>query len=79
MFSTTNTRPMSTRPLEALLSVRRVAQVAWRFLVHMQKRREERRAIHAMSGMSDHLLRDLGIGRSQIIRMVKYGRHEFDR
>lgn len=39
-------------------------------------RQQERRAIHAMTAMSDHMLRDLGIGRSQIISTVRYGRAE---
>lgn len=39
-------------------------------------RQQERRAIHAMTAMSDHMLRDLGIGRSQIVRTVRYGRAE---
>jgi uncharacterized protein YjiS (DUF1127 family) len=79
MFSTTNTRPIGARPLAAFQPLSRIARLAWGFLVRVQKRQEQRRAIHTMSAMSDHLLRDLGIGRSQIIRMVKNGRPEFDR
>jgi len=51
-----------------------LAAVIRQFVGRLVKKREERRAIHIMSAMSDHLLRDLGIGRSEIIHTVKRGR-----
>jgi uncharacterized protein YjiS (DUF1127 family) len=79
MLSTANARPSIPRSLDTLQLVQRAALAFWTPIERMRKRQEERRAIHAMSTMSDHLLRDLGIGRSQIVRLVKYGRADGER
>ncbi|TDQ84577.1 uncharacterized protein DUF1127 [Dongia mobilis] len=48
------------------------------FVDQMIKRRNERRSIAVLSAMSDYQLRDLGIGRSQIVRTVRQGRPASD-
>lgn len=64
----------SSRPVDALDSVTSLARIFKSIFDRMVSHRDERRAIHAMSSMSDHMLRDLGIGRAEIVRTVRYGR-----
>lgn len=72
MFAKTNTGLAD--PIAAAIPVARLCKGIFDRMV---SHRQERRAIHAMSAMSDHMLRDLGIGRSQIARTVRYGRPDF--
>lgn len=52
---------------------------AWRvlslrgFFDRMVSQRRQRRAIHILGAMSDHQLRDIGIGRSEIDHTVRCG------
>jgi uncharacterized protein YjiS (DUF1127 family) len=44
------------------------------FLKSMSERRRQRRAIRELEAMDDYMLKDIGIGRSEIMRAVRYGR-----
>jgi len=67
---------ISSRPLDPLFPVMALGGVLKRIFDRMVNRQDERRAIHTMSTMSDHMLRDLGIGRAEIVRTVRYGRND---
>jgi uncharacterized protein YjiS (DUF1127 family) len=69
---------ITTRPLGAVHPMIRAADAIRALATRVIRHQSERRAIHAMTTMSDHMLRDLGIGRSQIVRTVRYGRFEHD-
>ena len=40
----------------------------------MAERRRLRRATRELEAMDDHMLKDIGIGRSEIMRAVRHGR-----
>lgn len=44
------------------------------FLQSMSERRRQRRAMRELEAMDDYMLKDIGIGRSEIKRAVLYGR-----
>src|SRR5262245_26757197 len=44
------------------------------FLRSIAGRRDLRRATHELESMDDHMLKDIGIGRSEIMWAVRYGR-----
>ena len=53
---------------------RLVASAVSSFLLSMAERRRLRRATRELEAMDDHMLKDIGVGRSEIMRAVRYGR-----
>jgi len=69
---------ITTRPVDAVHPMIRAADAIRALVKRMIRYQAERRAIHAVTTMSDHMLRDLGIGRSQIVRTIRCGRSDHD-
>nr|WP_298681581.1 DUF1127 domain-containing protein [uncultured Dongia sp.] len=69
---------ITTRPADAVHPVIRAADAIRALITRMVRYQAERRAIHAVTALSDHMLKDLGIGRSQIVRTIRHGRFDHD-
>ena len=65
---------INRRPADALFPMLSLGRVMKQMFDRLVSHQHERRAIHTMSAMSDHMLRDLGIGRAEIVRTVRHGR-----
>lgn len=65
---------MSLRTALAGQALVRIAEAIRNQFDRLLRYREQRRAIRTVSSMPDYLLRDIGIGRAQIVGLVKSGR-----